>query len=384
MPTFQNTGQSLFNVYSNQTLNVSNPSVNLPFDSRTLNWSTGTSNTITNQTVSSLSKNTLYAPTYQLNITITGLQYFDVGSQPTIKLLFILANGQSQTVNYTAGAGPNGYCTGLTGNCEYNVNNTISLPSFPVFLNASAFNEKNTAAKSWPANNVVLNLTLIMTLNIQCTEATLNQPICAEYCNTGNCTPDFVQYCLTENNIDSSVPCQSYFANTISRKGPSAEIDTAFQTYCKKYTGFEDLFTRGSAIDQELCACNMDHAQYLNLEETMNKLYPGIGAAGVNAYCMLPQCAASRYKSLGSQAVCQVPNCLNIVAFNNDGSFDNSSVTINQTGDCANIHGGGGNTPNTPSNQNLRLRQIILWIVLIVIILILLSLIIWGLFKLKN
>lgn len=89
----------------------------------------------------------------------------------------------------------------------------------------------------------------------------------------------------------------------------------------------------------------MPAQQYDNFQKSLIKLYPSFGNLGLVNQCLLPQCASSQYKSVVTTGKCNLPECLNIVSFNNDGSFNNSSVVIKQSGNCANIV---GPTPSPP------------------------------------
>jgi uncharacterized integral membrane protein len=60
----------------------------------------------------------------------------------------------------------------------------------------------------------------------------------------------------------------------------------------------------------------------------------------------LPQCASSAYTTVAIGKVCNVPKCLNIASFNNNGTFTNSKVTINQCDPaCVNIKSKTGDNP---------------------------------------
>lgn len=72
---------------------------------------------------------------------------------------------------------------------------------------------------------------------------------------------------------------------------------------------------------------------------TRQIIYPDFRNLGLVNQYLLPQCAPSQYKCIMITAKCNLPLCINIATFNNDCTFNNSTVTAEQTGNCANIVG---------------------------------------------
>lgn len=203
-----------------------------------------------------------------------------------------------------------------------------------------------------------------MNLEVLCSELNLEQAICSQYCTTNltSCVNDMVLYCFTPPSgqsaanmpIGTSLICQEFVQNYIQQNGPLAQFDQGLNSYCStKYQGFGDLFDSNNQTDQELCACHMPAAQYAAFEQQLTQLYPGFQNLGVVDECLLPQCASSQYKSTVTTAKCNLPQCINIASFNNNGTFNQSSVTINQSSNCANIVGG-----NVPSGKWRRKFQL--------------------------
>ena len=189
--------------------------------------------------------------------------------------------------------------------------------------------------------------TLKFTINMQvgiCNKQSLNNPQCAAFCdsNKQQCINDYLDYCLPRNStnlpIMTNQSCQKFFSDYIQNNGSLNEIDGALSYYCqKKYSGFGDLFNKGNQVDQELCACHMPSDQYDNFKQQLIKFNPKLDNPNAPSSCFLPNCALSGYKSISTTNKCNLPKCVNIGKFNNDGTFDDSSVTINPIDGCADI-----------------------------------------------
>lgn len=154
------------------------------------------------------------------------------------------------------------------------------------------------------------------------------------------------------------------------------------RNYCKAYKGLGDLFNADSkvktlvqrAIDVDLCACNLSSSTvndpdgtvlYNNFANEFYSNYPGFSGLEFLNKCLLPQCAQSKFKSLPIPiGGCQVPQCINIINFENDGTFNNSTVNIDESAACVNITG--KNVPVNPNNSDM--LYIVLFIVIIIII----------------
>ena len=118
----------------------------------------------------------------------------------------------------------------------------------------------------------------------------------------------------------------------------------------------------------------MLNEQYQNFEAQIDKDYPGLGNLGIEDRCLVPQCASSVYKSVQTGAVCNVPKCLIINSFNNNGTFDNSTVNVNNNAPgCADITGGNIPPSNVTRERVILIGGITLLILLIIIIIIIAS-----------
>jgi hypothetical protein len=178
--------------------------------------------------------------------------------------------------------------------------------------------------------------------------------------------------------IGTDSNCQNYVQNYIIANGPIAQFDNGLDSYCSsKYKGFGDLFNSGTGTtgntgnqtDQQLCACHMPEKQYENFETQLNGLYPSFGNLGLVDECLLPQCASSQYKSTITTATCKLPQCINIASFTNEGTFNNSSVTITQSGGaCANLVN--NNAPINSSHTATIIIIVVSAIILIAVIII--------------
>ena len=296
--------------------------------------------------------NKLYTLQWDYNIVITGTQRNDISSIPTTAVSITPFLPLSTTTINDKFAATN---PGSIGNNTYNVNSTLSdVGGPPINFTINIYNSKG---RQYTARNYTFILTVMVTVTVNCVGSNLNATICQNYCSAlstrNDCFNEVLHYCLPANTPPDKMPisntgfCQQYIADYIQSNGPSAQIDAGLQTYCKKYKGFGDLFSSTSTTDINLCACEMQQEQYTKFSNQLFSEFPGFSSLGLNPYCLVPQCAASPYKRSGiTKATCNLPQCLNIGVFNNNGTFVNSSVTINQNASgCANIKNTG--TPLT-------------------------------------
>lgn len=294
------------------------------------------------------------------------------------------------------------YTDGSFGTGSYNVNDNnyfeigdpsaFQLTSFPNYLEVYPYNNTKVC-KYYSAENVNLSLTLGIQVTANCTGSNLDfNTFCQQYCLSypDKCVNEFVSYCLPPNSsnlpITSSIPCQSFIKDYIQNTNPTSVIDESLSYFCKKKFGgekgdgggFTKLFTTGTQVEQDLCACNLPDYQYKNLEDQLGKAYPGyqeiFSTFGFVDRCLLPQCASSAYKTVVTGSKCKIPQCINIINFNNDGTFDNSNIVIDQHSDgCANISGGVPSPPDSgvplspvqpvSTNSNIKLIVIIITVV---------------------
>lgn len=306
-----------------------------------------------------------YILEYTLNLIITGRQYYDNSSYPTTYVNILTPTGSFDKIYEPPSSGSLGTAT-------YNVNQIFPLISVPAQLETRVYNrcyDRLPGCSQFKPTGYTMILTLNITIFIPCEGENLSNPVCISYCGTPAnrdiCFTDVINYCLPSNIPSIDMPigyngnCQAYISNYIQNVTPRQEIDTGLIRYCTgKYRGFGDLFNNNpNTTDIAICACHMGPEQYENYANELYTQYPGFKNLGTNQYCLLPQCATSQYKNLATGKVCAIPQCINVVSFNNNGTFDNSGVTINQSGECAQITnsegGGGGNgTPPPPPNPN--------------------------------
>lgn len=381
MPLLQYTGSVSQTLMSNADFNGYFDQ-SLDFASVPINWQGQVIPQLAGKSLIQLITVPIYQLMYSANVRITGQQYFCGGSIPETTFTLTVRRGDKYTRTYQADTSRGIAGCGIDGDHagQYNVNSTFNISSDPIQIHMQQYN--TSGSKSYGATNYTFILTLNIMVAINCTGSNLNNDLCSQYClaNPGACVSDQISYCLSGPNppITTNLPCQDFIANYIQNNGPIAQIDNAIGNYCqKKYKGFGDLFGSGNVLDMELCACHMPKEQYQNFEQELVKLYPGFGNIGLVDQCLLPQCASSRFKSLTTGVVCDLPQCLNIASFRNDGTFDNSTVIINQNSKCANIiSGGGSNGGGSNSNglwEKILLGTIIVIFIIIVIIAIILA-----------
>lgn len=378
MPVKKYNGSITNTIYSSATV-INKNSMALNFLNSQISWNQNTDPQLVGLTLSELLKNHFFEITYSVNIQITGTQYYDDSSFPTSDISLFLSDGMSSNESYTANS------PGSIGYGSYNVNDNISLPTYPINIDVNVHNRCHSGLPGCITYNAT-NYSLILILNIEvtadCTGKNLDNVFCSNYCltNVPECINSYLEYCLPPNStnlpITNSQSCQNFISNYIQNQGPLAQIDDTLAYYCNnKYKGFGDLFSSNNALDQSLCACHMPADQYTNFEGQLVKLYPGFGNLGVVDECLLPQCASSQYKSVVTTAKCNLPQCINIATFNNDGTFDNSSVTINQTGKCANIVTPTSPTGPSPSGPPTNSKYIIIGLISLIVLIIIIILI---------
>lgn len=178
----------------------------------------------------------------------------------------------------------------------------------------------------------------------------MNAPLCRNYClanpNADNCVTNYSAMCLhsSDPSVMTSSLCADYYAAYIKKNGSNEEIDRRLRTYCKKYSGFSELFNNPNVpgIDVQLCACHLTSRAVPDSEGTVlyRRFYEELVGRGntfssaafsVQDKCLIPQCRSSPY--LASEIPtggCSVPQCFNIVNFNNNGTID-GDVKIDQS-----------------------------------------------------
>ena len=240
-----------------------------------------------------------------------------------------------------------------------------------------------------------INMTLTFTVTVQvglCTStsttltsaflnAAISNPTCVMYCQSPEGLPDvgclnvYDKYCLTPvtpgldstMRIGSDTNCQEYFLNYVQNVKPISTLDNALEKYCTKYKGLEDVYNLGeidssgnttSPIeDYFLCGCNMPQQQYITFGNDLMKAFPDVNFTSVQPECFYPPCVASSYGTVRRGKKCAVSQCLNIIGITNNGTFDRSTININESAKCKKILGekssGTGTDPqgNTPNGQ---------------------------------
>lgn len=393
MPNLQYNGTITQAVFSNAGVS-GEQTIKLDFTNLPVIWQQqNVPSVLVSTTLSKILSNPIFNVTYAINIQITGSQYFDVGSAPTTNITILISGGKYDR-SYTAD-GP----SVATDTAHYHVNDNFAIASPPTGIYVYVWNNciHTSPCYSYRANDYSLILTLGISVTANCSGTNLNTPFCSEFCltNPGQCLNDYIGYCFTPNPATQTIPittsdsCQKYVSNYIQRNGPLAEFDFGLNPYCRtKYKGFGDLFKSGNQLDINLCACHMPDEQYAAYEKEVAANFSGFDKLGIKDRCMLAQCASTQYGSVARGAVCPVPQCLNIVDFNNDGTFNNSNVTINQTAECANIQrrsppGPPGPNPPLPPgpapgpNPN-RTLYIIIGIIILILIIAIILLIVFG------
>jgi hypothetical protein len=226
-----------------------------------------------------------------------------------------------------------------------------------------------------------ISFTLVVTATILCSGVNLNNSVCTSVCNSpdslNQCFQDYLQYCLNDptNSSDfifSNQACINFFSNYITTEGPRSELDVSLDKTCSPYD-FTTLDAPTQSTTQlelnrrNICACHLPEFQYVNYQNQLEALYPGFTNLGLNQYCLVSACATSSFKRTDTGKVCALPNCLNIVEFNNNGTFNNSTVEINQTNSqCANIT---GNSSSNGSNTRTIPTYVYIGVLLLVLVL---------------
>lgn len=352
MPALQYNGSISQEIYNSSSLSGSQWT-QLDYLNTPITWSTVNPN-LMGLNLSNLLNNSLFNNiSYSVNLTMTGSQHYDDSSYPTTDIALVVNGGVKYSKSYTASS------PGSAGTGNYNVNDSFPISTYPANITLNVYNRCYPTLPgciSYSVTNLTLTLVLNIQLTVDCTGSNLTSQFCTDYCltNATDCINDYIGYCLP-NSLDmpitTSQPCQSFITNYIQNQGPLAQIDNPLEVYCKsKYKGFGDLFNSTDIIDQSICACHMPSQQYTAFEQQLYTSYPNFQHLGLVDQCLLPQCASSQYKSVTTTGKCNLPQCLNIASFNNNGTFNNSNVTVNQTSQCSNITGSSSGPSPSPSS----------------------------------
>lgn len=383
MPIFQYVGKVSSSVYTNTQVKPGHHSFNIPsFRYGPINWSGIVPNSLVGKSWAQLttsSEDSIYQWEYQVAFQITGTQQFDYANSPLTPVTNVEFSSYSNSFDAIT---PNNSSTGIYRIDTSSNPATISAPG--EYLQIIIFNECPrgvSPCNQYGTKDYSLTVTVIFNLSVSCSGIYLGLPTCFEACETCNsssciCLDSYVDYCLNDFPvigvpITSSETCQNFISNYISTVGPNADIDSKLSQYCQnKYEGFADLFNNNpDQIDIQLCACHMSDQEYQNFEDQINVDYPGLGNLGINARCLVPSCTASVYKTVQTGNVCNVPQCLVINSFNNNGTFDNSTVNVDtNVPGCADISGGNINPSDNTGNKYIFILGSIILIFIVVLI----------------
>ena len=306
---------------------------------------------LNNQTISQVLSNPAYHDT-KINLVsprFTGNHGYDCGAGTWVNLSMYGQNGTNQ--------GSFDYTDNRSGSITtyFLISQSVRNPP-PLDHYTVSFGRIDQICANYAFNNMQLSYTINLQVGM-CNSKSIDNPQCVNYCitNPNICKNDYIDYCFSYTNNDpttmpigSNTPSGTVCRNFVQNNGPVVEFDNGLKTYCAakyKGKGFGDLFNDpNNQPDIDLCACHMPEEQYQSFAQEIFKTYEGFGSIGLINQCLVPQCASGGFKSTITTKTCPLPACLNIVTFNNDGTFNNSDVTINQTSDCANIKpvGGGG------------------------------------------
>jgi len=206
----------------------------------------------------------------------------------------------------------------------------------------------NTGSAPNPSiNGFTLNLVITVKIDLICSEGGLVSGTCLSTCSEQEyqslCFSAYNQYCLVETdtnnklNVFGATGCYQFFSQYIQDTGPSAALDTALTQACSSITGVDSLIN-SSTTTQNVCACHLNSTIYTNLQNDLDKEFPGSQLVDVPAACLFPICVTSGLKSMSTTKVCPVPACINIASINNNGTVTGGSETINQNiPNCVNL-----------------------------------------------
>lgn len=197
-----------------------------------------------------------------------------------------------------------------------------------------------------PTTGATMQLKMNVTLQIVCNTSNITSGICFNVCDTtrnfGNCVDTFTEACFDSVNRDNQAfiftdaGCQLFFQDYLKSDGgpgPTAPLDAKFGQICSNLFPGVNLepYRNAPPIQQEICACHLDPQIYINLQQSLEKDFPGSQLAAENKVCLFPECASSNYPSQGSGKVCPIPACFELASINNQGQVS-GGLTVKQ--DC--------------------------------------------------
>ena len=264
-------------------------------------------------------------------------------------------------------------------------------------------NCNNGACRCYNFTNFNIQVTVDVTATANCTGSALESPYCRKFCNynkdsLADCRDDMNTYCFYPADNPRIMPisnpsgaCQTFYPNYLRNVGVDQTVDNNLNSYCQPQYNLETLYGLGSPIhgnDPNVCACHLAEEQYQNYAESLFNVFPGYEGLGFSlgfkAPCLFLPCSSSDYPSITTGQDCNLPPCLIVNSFTNDGSFTNSNVTITDTtGQCSELTGTlGGSNGSDGGDDNSSI--IIIIIIVIVILIILLMLITIGYFVFRK
>ena len=364
MPIVTYTGNVIDNVKLNVGSNTPNPS-EIPSNRRGNNyifnpglggkiptWNPpGPPSNITNIPLSQLIKNpNIYGTKLEFQVIIEGI-ISTISNDPGGGALFTYtlyptrAEGNNKTKHETLTFNTSGnIIVNTSGSCVgnqfcFDENEFIYIDPSTVmtYFNIDISNQ-NSFFDQMNVSSFALNI--IITLELDCKGPTLERQICISYCSESpskqeKCRDDYVTYC--KGIIGTNKNCQNFIENYIQGVTPTTGIDDLLYNYCSKYNTFNDFLerTKNDETEKKLCACHLPTELYENLKNSVFQRFPALqNVSGINPFCLFPPCVISPFKNLSTTKQCAVPNCLNIAAFNNNGTVK-GGVTINLNSKCA-------------------------------------------------
>lgn len=218
-----------------------------------------------------------------------------------------------------------------------------------------------TSSARSPTTNFRVATTIEVTLTLTCSSGSaLFGDVCTAFCtlpdNRDRCYPLYSQQCfgtpataLIGSTSTSGQRCRDFLRTFTAVRGPQADLDTRLDGYCQgKYSGFSALYNTVTAsgtpivdtpqaeVDQDICGCHMQSAQYDAYQAQLDQQLMGLERLAGNKYCLFQPCAASSFKRVavgGNQ--CATPMCLDlaVVTYSPQGAI-NSPLKINQGADA--------------------------------------------------
>lgn len=324
---------------------------------------------------------------YKLDVQykLLGSCYGDAGTKITFNITTVDTKGNS-----TVEVIPPSRSKGLYSYWEYGTKVSYWTVANPVIPTSLSITVKHTGI-NYAARNVFWTAFYTMTIVNGCSDSRLiDNPVCKSFCLSNpqdiSCVQNYSAYCLGANQDAIATPlCLNYYSAYIQAKGGSnGEIDSVIRRYCKRYKTFGDLFDSTDPNvqkDVELCACHMTSSVqpdpngtvlYENFYKSLvgqNNIF-GQAVFSQQEKCLVYQCRSSPFPSKEiPPGGCKVPQCFNVVVFNNDGTI-NGGVDIDQTvSGCSSGDGGGGGGGGGDSNAIGIIAIVLIFVVIFVIVL---------------